>query len=683
MQHSYDIGWLDVGMQENGRLAVRDHDRLSQAVAELPHQDSQYPSLCAFIGGSSRESSLQQMFPLNNIRRHTSAAHIKLRYDIGSMNTPQPILFADGDIPKATHLPVNLQAGTGYPTVWDCPSAEKMLLVLWARLMFLFADVVCIFIDTPSDLDIAVNFIARCEQLKSPAPWIATCPRLIIAFGCGIMQGEEFLGLGTLWEKLQSTGITNLNTIFSDVQSIDVIGDLLSSTARHDRVKRLMMDQLDGISTIRRRYLGRASGKHLAALFQAGLRHTVMDVDSPFNHFMAIRKALPMSPTAGFQLRHFLEMGSQAGLDMNEMAPSIASAVLMDHYVPGMISNLPPFNNKGKPGINFNKLLVSNARLIFQALYRSDVLQGCRADSLRSDLSPEQSTNLVESKLMTMFECLSQTDCSSASIRENQLKSQSGRLARIQSTRICLYCIFRSAQHVLACGHTLCDRCAQVFGMPGEWDYQFVIKGCLYCLYQRPLVVDVLPPTMTPSILAIDGGGVRGVIPLEFLLLVEEQLAPCTVYDVIDLAVGTSSGGLIALGIFIMRWAMRDCSETFERLARQIFREKRHSRWPWASQGDGSVLGEITRWIHWLLHDSCYDAQVFDTALRTAFGDQRLIFGNSRDDPQGPLRSGPKVGVITTSISRDTSAFVIGNFNAAHDSESNSVCRSDIAQSIR
>lgn len=60
-------------------------------------------------------------------------------------------------------------------------------------------------------------------------------------------------------------------------------------------------------------------------------------------------------------------------------------------------------------------------------------------------------------------------------------------------------------------------------------------------------MVDVLPPTMSPAILAIDGGGVRGVIPLEYLLLVQEHLRPCTIQDVVDLAIGTSSGQSVTL----------------------------------------------------------------------------------------------------------------------------------------
>jgi hypothetical protein len=115
-----------------------------------------------------------------------------------------------------------------------------------------------------------------------------------------------------------------------------------------------------------------------------------------------------------------------------------------------------------------------------------------------------------------------------------------------------------------------------------------------------------------------------------------------------------------------MSWNVSTCSEIFEDLARRIFRERRHSPFLLLNRvyGKGSILGEMGRWIQWLLHDSCYDARVFDAALKSAFGDNRRIFGTSRDDPRGALQSNTKVGVVTTSISRETNAFVIGNFNA-------------------
>lgn len=119
-----------------------------------------------------------------------------------------------------------------------------------------------------------------------------------------------------------------------------------------------------------------------------------------------------------------------------------------------------------------------------------------------------------------------------------------------------------------------------------------------------------------------------------------------------------------------MFWSVADCSKRFNTLARGIFRERRHSTWPlllYRISGYKSLLGEMIRWAQWLLHDSCYDSRVFDEALKSAFGGDRRIFGASREDPLGPRRSGSKVGVVTTSISRDTSTFVIGNFNASQE----------------
>ena len=182
--------------------------------------------------------------------------------------------------------------------------------------------------------------------------------------------------------------------------------------------------------------------------------------------------------------------------------------------------------------------------MVFGTLYRSVVITAYRiSKALWPGVCPAKETDLVELHFSRLYRRFSEDAVSSANLRKEQLKSLSGQVSRIQSSRICLVCLLRPAQHVLACGHTVCDRCAQVFGSPSSGlEYQFTIKGCLYCLYQRPLVVDIVPPTMSPTILAIDGGGVRGVIPLEFLLLVQEHLRPCAIQDVVDLALGTSSG---------------------------------------------------------------------------------------------------------------------------------------------
>ncbi|KAH8431446.1 patatin-like phospholipase family protein [Aspergillus melleus] len=176
---------------------------------------------------------------------------------------------------------------------------------------------------------------------------------------------------------------------------------------------------------------------------------------------------------------------------------------------------------------------------------------------------------------------------------------------------------------------------------------------------------------MNPTILAIDGGGVRGVIPLEFLVLVQESLGRCPLQDLVDLGVGTSSGGLSILGLLTMGWDVRRCAEVFDHVAHQIFRERRTSRLSRLSHalfGSGSVLGTVHKWLVWLLHDSCYDGQVFDKAIKCVYGKERRIFDGLRSEHTSQscsTYSRAKVGVVATSIAKETWPFVFGNFNVA------------------
>jgi patatin-like phospholipase/acyl hydrolase len=49
-------------------------------------------------------------------------------------------------------------------------------------------------------------------------------------------------------------------------------------------------------------------------------------------------------------------------------------------------------------------------------------------------------------------------------------------------------------------------------------------------------------------ILAIDGGGIKGVFPASFLATVEDTIED-NIANYFDLIVGTSTGGIIALGL--------------------------------------------------------------------------------------------------------------------------------------
>jgi uncharacterized protein len=79
------------------------------------------------------------------------------------------------------------------------------------------------------------------------------------------------------------------------------------------------------------------------------------------------------------------------------------------------------------------------------------------------------------------------------------------------------------------------------------------------------------------AILAIDGGGIRGLIPALILQHIEEEIIARPIADAFDVIAGTSTGGIIALGLTCVdtskkpRYRARDLAEIYVNDGQQIF----------------------------------------------------------------------------------------------------------------
>jgi patatin-like phospholipase/acyl hydrolase len=114
-------------------------------------------------------------------------------------------------------------------------------------------------------------------------------------------------------------------------------------------------------------------------------------------------------------------------------------------------------------------------------------------------------------------------------------------------------------------------------------------------------------------VLTIDGGGIRGVIPAAVLAEIEDRTG-LLVPDLFDLVAGTSTGGIIALGLTMPgptgapRWRAADLLGLYRREGQAIF-----SRSVW--QRIRSAEGVL---------DEKYPADGLEAALERYFGDARL-----------------------------------------------------------
>jgi predicted acylesterase/phospholipase RssA/energy-coupling factor transporter ATP-binding protein EcfA2 len=168
-------------------------------------------------------------------------------------------------------------------------------------------------------------------------------------------------------------------------------------------------------------------------------------------------------------------------------------------------------------------------------------------------------------------------------LRENVFREFQPVWECIASNKTCFTCLHGVPDHVMPCGHVYCSRCVEDFGRSSD-DYEcaWIIKECVLCRTrwpQSPQLIRMKPRCAGVRILSLDGGGIRGIIELAILekLLNKVNLGLANpIPELFDLVVGTSTGGIIALGLTsIQEMTIGQMKKTFLDLAKRTFEKDR------------------------------------------------------------------------------------------------------------
>ncbi|KAE8357199.1 hypothetical protein BDV27DRAFT_151513 [Aspergillus caelatus] len=520
-----DTSWLDVGVGENGSYVIRDYGRLDQVVSELTQPRRQHPFLSVFLGGKNKDIALQAIFPQNNIRRTQPCSRIGLRYDITSSDSESPILFADGNVTPTKSVLDAMPGVYDYPITWPISSIDNTSRLVYTRLIFLFADLVCLFADDFPDLMSVAHFLVDCVSMRSASAMpVAVRPRVLVVLMGNPDRSERNGPLQQFYQQLYEVDSTHLSECFFNVNLV-YLDPMQSESIRYDGVRTWILNQRENIQIVHRENWSQVNAVQLGALFTSAIRNLVSQNQAFFDFVNASREWNPVGAGLSDHVAHFLEVGHREECKLEILLSSLASALILDHCLPGM--------------------MLMDPYAVFRTLYHDPVLRAfCHRQTPRFSKSVPDLVSLVEQEFVTQYHLYASGEQSSIEYRRQHLLSTNYELCRVQSDKICLYCLVRTAQHSQVCCHTICDLCPQLFGNTApDAEYQFSMVGCLLCNSRAVTTIDVLPPTMNPTVLAIDGGGVRGGIPLEYLLLIQESLGPeCKLADLVDLAVGSSSG---------------------------------------------------------------------------------------------------------------------------------------------
>lgn len=239
---------------------------------------------------------------------------------------------------------------------------------------------------------------------------------------------------------------------------------------------------------------------------------------------------------------------------------------------------------------------------VFKVLYR-DVLKGLGGSRVMafqesSDVILRSGfVGLVEQRLLQYFGQSSRgRGKSSAEIHTENIKRYSDQWRKIQSDSTCLTCLRRTPQYKLQCGHSVCHTCVKNFGDLNS-DDPWILENweCFLCntLFSEAAMIKDHPLTAGAGVLCIDGGGIRGIVPLMMLKRIQERIGlPIPFQTFIKVAFGISSGecgidlakspsltapqgGLIILDTFLNGLSIDDSIEKFGELAKIAFQPRR------------------------------------------------------------------------------------------------------------
>ncbi|XP_014870103.1 calcium-independent phospholipase A2-gamma-like isoform X1 [Poecilia latipinna] len=141
-------------------------------------------------------------------------------------------------------------------------------------------------------------------------------------------------------------------------------------------------------------------------------------------------------------------------------------------------------------------------------------------------------------------------------------------------------------------------------------------------------------------VLSIDGGGTRGVVPLQLLKILEDETGR-KIYQLFDYICGVSTGAILAFMLGLGRVSLEECTEMYRQIGTEVFKQN-------------PLVGTVNMgWSH-----SYYDTATWERILQETMGSDLLI-KTSRN------KCTPKVSAVSAVVNWGTGpkAFVFRNYS--------------------
>ncbi|KAK1841736.1 patatin-like serine [Colletotrichum chrysophilum] len=548
--------------------------------------------------------------------------------------TERPLLYADITVEEdSLDVPASNSIGDQLRHAVDTHCLAPVSA--YAGVLGILTDVICVFLPDAAALDM----VARVVASWSPNQHEASCPlpRLVLIVKTSPGQNQAKVCSQLLDTIRRKTAAKMLEARFSAVGVYALpIGVDVSAEYQYGRLRDHMKSESD---IVRRHRIANSllfNSRHFATLAESA--YTSYVNGQPFDVVRATRARNQVPRKMQHSIERFIrKFAKEEAALATFVLPHIASAMMLDAFPPGMHKFAP--------------------EQVYRSLYKTVFVGALGALGM-----PKKYEAILRS-IITRRPRRAWTDAGRVEGQQKFMRAYARRWRDIYSDRDCLVCLCRTPEYALSCGHAVCAIDARRFGEKTGPD-SFVINACPLCFRSvGTSQYRVKPKTKGINILSIDGGGVRGIIPLQILQLLEKRLSSFLpdfpVQNHFDLIVGTSSGGLIALGAVMKDFSVSCCMNMLRNMSASVFRP----RLPLP----GWLQGRALRLLTIYLFGSLYPSESIDTFLRNALGDKKLL------DHCAATARGAKVAVTASGVPRG--GYLLSNYNGAGSDEHRGTCQ--------
>lgn len=332
------LAWLQ--FSDTRELAINDTTRIPRLLPDLDDPSSQRPSIVFFVGSKAKDVALRELFPWNNLRRGRREGIASLRAETLSIQSSNPIFFAESDPfkertiqPHVAHCHEISASTLGWA---DIKEPQELVDLIHARLLFLFVDVLCIFADDFSDFGDVVNLLQKWASLgKNSCTFNLPHLRVIV-----VKRGRaadpsptfDLLETEDIRFNLQRPEIVQF---YSSVTVLYLADEQISPLARYRRLKELVQRQLDEAVHFRQTYGILFSALHLSCFFSKAVKHFASTITRPFDYLRSTRPEDHLDWAHSEHLSAFLRLGTDCKAPCDAVVSHIASTMLLDAYPPG------------------------------------------------------------------------------------------------------------------------------------------------------------------------------------------------------------------------------------------------------------------------------------------------------------------------------------------------------------